>query len=132
MYRSSKAKGDSMSRSQKFNKDDFKADKDVSTRSMGDWLKKAVQAGSAAEPLLSLLGQADKTRKDITQLMARELKAFLDTIQVQDILRKVLSNATLEVEAKIRLIPDENVDPANKIQTKKTTKKVRVRKTKSS
>lgn len=120
-----------MSRSEKNNKDEFNAEKDFSTRSMADWLKRAVQAGTAVEPLLSLLGQADKTRKDITQLMARELKAFLDTIQVQDILRKVLSNATLEIEAKIRLIPDEKVEPVNKILPKKNTKKVRVKKTKS-
>jgi len=107
----------------RFNPEDLKEEKDFSAKGVSDWLKKAILTGTAAEPLISLLGQADKTRKDVMQMMARELKTFLDNIQVQDILRKVLSNATLEVEAKIRLVPDENKKLKSKTISRKKIKK---------
>ncbi len=84
-------------------------EQESSTRGVADWIKKALATGTSVEPFFSLLAQAEKTRRDVMQSVTRELRGFLNGIEIQDILLKVLSNAKLEVHATIRLVPDQEV-----------------------
>lgn len=83
-------------------------DKDpFAKRGLSDWVKKTLGSNLGAESILSILSQADKTKKDLMHVLSRELRGFLDTIEINDILAKLLSNATLEVSARIRLVPSK-------------------------
>ena len=106
-------------------------ERDSSARSVSDWIKKTLITGTSAEPFFSLLAQAEKTRRDVMQAMTRELRGFLNGIEVQDILLKVLSNAKLEVHATIRLVPDQEIVKKAKPKTaaKKNNSKKRSKKT---
>lgn len=95
-----------------------------STRGVSDWIKKTLVTGTSVEPFFSLLAQAEKTRRDVMQSVTRELRGFLDGIEVQDILLKVLSNAKLEVHATIRLVPDKELIKKTKAKTAAKKKKI--------
>lgn len=60
------------------------------------------------EMMGSLLGQADKTKREITNVVSREVRGFLDNIELQDILTRVLSNVNLEVTMKVAIVPKED------------------------
>jgi hypothetical protein len=91
-------------------------DLESSTRGVSDWIKKTLATGTSVEPFFSLLAQAEKTRKGVMRSVARELRGFLNGIEIQDILLKVLSNAKLEVHATIRLIPHQKVIKKSKLK----------------
>ncbi len=95
-------------------------EREFSARGVSDWIKKTIITGTSAEPFFSLLAQAEKTRRDVMQAVTRELRGFLNGIEVQDILLKVLSNAKLEVHATIRLVPDKILKKAKAKATQKT------------
>jgi hypothetical protein len=84
-------------------------DKDpFSRKGISDWVKKTIGNNVGADSLLSILAQADKTKKDLMHVLSREMRGFLDSIEMSDLLTKILSNATLEVSARIRLVPSKD------------------------
>lgn len=89
-------------------------------KSLSDWVKKAVTTGVGAvflteetirQGLLELkmpksvissaLIQAEKTKKEIATLMAKEVRAFLDNIELEEIIKRIITGANIEISAKI-------------------------------
>ena len=54
-----------------------------------------------------LIGQADRTKRDLTQALARELRLFLDGLELHEILVKVLSNVKIQMHLQIRAVPSK-------------------------
>lgn len=61
--------------------------------------------------LSSIFAQADKTKQDLLQVLAREWRSFLEAL---------LADSTLEVHARIKLIPSDNKGLKIKIVSKET------------
>ena len=60
------------------------------------------------EMLGHILGQAEKTKDEVGRVVSEELRRFLQSEKLRDELLKLLSGATIEVKAQIRLIPHED------------------------
>ncbi|MCA9508041.1 MAG: hypothetical protein KC505_06455 [Myxococcales bacterium] len=54
------------------------------------------------------LSQAEKTKKEISGLIAQEVKEFLGKIELDEIIRKVLAGQSIEITAKINFVDDKN------------------------
>lgn len=61
--------------------------------------------------LSGIFAQADKTKQDLLQVLAREWRAFLEAL---------LADSTLEVNARIRLISPDKKGLKIKVVSKKT------------
>ena len=70
---------------------------------LSDWLKK--------ESLVSILAQADKTKQDLLHVLAREWRSFLEAF---------LADSTLEIHARIKLIPSKKKGLGVKLVSHKT------------
>lgn len=53
-----------------------------------------------------VVAQADKTKKDLVGALARELRSFLDDLEIQELVAKGMEGKTLEVTTRIRLVRD--------------------------
>jgi len=62
---------------------------------VSDWMKKT---------LVSAMKQADRTKKDISTLVAKEVRLFLDSIEVDELLKKVLAGQSIEISATIKFV----------------------------
>lgn len=110
---------------------------EVSTGGVSDWLKKSItnKVGTLLlaeegmrQDLLGLklpknvisaaLAQADRTRKDISKLVAEEVRLFLDGIELAELIKKVLSGQSIEISARIKFGSDE----PKKAKVRKKTK----------
>ena len=76
---------------------------------VSDWMKKT---------LFAAIEQADRTKKDISTLVAKEVRLFLDSIEVAELLKKAISGQSIEISATIRFV--ENKKAASKAASKKT------------
>lgn len=65
---------------------------------VSDWMKKT---------LMTAMKQADRTKKDISTLVAKEVRLFLDGIEVDELLKKVLAGQAIEINATIKFIDQE-------------------------
>jgi hypothetical protein len=54
-----------------------------------------------------ILGQAEKTKDEVTRVVTEELRRFLQSEKLRDEFLKLLSGMTVEVKAQIRLVPNE-------------------------
>jgi hypothetical protein len=54
-----------------------------------------------------LIGQADRTKQELTRAMARELRGFLDGLELHEILVKVLSNVKIQMHLQVRVVPSK-------------------------
>jgi hypothetical protein len=52
-----------------------------------------------------LVAQADKTKRDIIDVVGRETGAFLSKLEIEKVVAKMLANTTFEIETRIRIIP---------------------------
>jgi hypothetical protein len=52
-----------------------------------------------------LVAQADKTKRDIIDVVGRETGAFLSKLEFEKVIAKMLANTTFEIETRIRIIP---------------------------
>lgn len=103
---------------------------------VSDWVKKTLLTGVGAalmteEGIRNALGdlkmpknvitaavlQADKTKKEIITLIAREVRQFLDRVEVADIVKKAMAGQTIEIKATITF-------PEHKEKKKSTRKSV--------
>lgn len=94
------------------------------TRVLSDWVKKAVATGVSAvfmteegvrsalseikmpkDAIGSIVSQVDKTKTELIAAMARELRGFLNNLEIHELIKKVLAGTTFEINAKIRLVP---------------------------
>lgn len=87
---------------------------------VSEWAKKALLSGLGAvfmteegimnaltdmklpkNVIASAVAQAEKTKKEVSGLIANEVKQFLGKIELDEIIRKVLAGQTIEISASI-------------------------------
>ncbi|WP_426752229.1 hypothetical protein [Myxococcus sp. Y35] len=59
------------------------------------------------EALGFILGQAEKTKDEVTRVVTEELRRFLQSEKLRDEFLKLMSGMTVEIKAQIRLVPPE-------------------------
>lgn len=62
------------------------------------------------EALGFILGQAEKTKDEITRVVTDELRRFLQSEKLRDEFLKLMSGMTVEIKAQIRLVPPEKAE----------------------
>lgn len=59
------------------------------------------------EAIQLLVSQLEDAKKDVTRVLAREVRDFLERASLADELTKLLSGLTLEIKTQIRFVPNE-------------------------
>jgi hypothetical protein len=57
------------------------------------------------EAMAYVLGQADRTKRELIATIARETRSFLNTLELEKVISRVLSGTTLEIHTRIRISP---------------------------
>jgi len=97
-----------------------------SSKSIGDLARKALMSGIGAvfmseenlrqqlsemklgkDAVGYVVGQADKTKREIIDVVARETRAFLSRLEVEKMVGRMLMGTTIEVQTRIRILPNE-------------------------
>jgi len=118
---------------EEFLDDEFEVE---SGRKLSDWVRKAINTGVGAvfsteegirnvlgemklsgEMISSVINSVDKTKKELAQVVGREIRGFLEKVEIHDLIKKSLAGATFEINAKIRIVPA----PKNQIGFSKVT-----------
>ncbi len=116
-------------------------DSSASTK-VSEWAKRALLSGLGAvfmteegimnaltdmklpkNVIASALAQADKTKKEVSGLIANEVKQFLGKIELDEIIRKVLAGQTIEISASISFSDKKSPKKAASKAAHTTTKK---------
>lgn len=58
------------------------------------------------EAMSYVLAQADRSKRDLMQTLARELRSFLAEVDVAGVMQRVLAGMSVEFEAKVRFVPE--------------------------
>ena len=64
-----------------------------------------------------ILSQVGRTKEEVLRVITDEIRSFLEETQLDDVLRKVLTNISLEISTKVRF-----VDESGTLQPKTTAK----------
>lgn len=72
------------------------------------------------EAVSSLINQADKTKREVINSLARELRQFLDSLDLQSLLEKAVAGTTIEIQTTVRVIPKEEGGVGLEVLDKKT------------
>ena len=59
------------------------------------------------DAMSSLVAQADKTKREVIQSLARELRSFLQDLELEDLLRHALEGTTFEIHTTIKVTRDD-------------------------
>ena len=72
------------------------------------------------EAISVLTSHLDETKREVTQVLAREIREFLESASLADELTKLLSGLTLEVKTQIRFVPSDtgHLRPKTEVRTK--------------
>lgn len=72
------------------------------------------------ESISVITSQLDETRREITTVLAREVREFLERASIADELTKLLSGLTLEIKTQVRFVPsnDGKLRPKPEVRTK--------------
>ena len=62
--------------------------------------------------------QSQRTRDEISERMAREFGRVLEHLDVADVLDKLLSGRTIEIQASLRLAPEDELDQGSNDRTR--------------
>ncbi len=117
-------------------------DNDASTSKVTDWVKKTVLTGVGAvfmteegirnalsdmkmpkTVIAAAVSQAEKTKKEVSSMIAKEVREFLDRIKVEDIIQKVLAGQSIEIRATIEFA-DKTGEPKVKMKARKEAGKM--------
>jgi hypothetical protein len=110
--------GDVMDKSKKNAVDD---DVHAASSKVSDWVKKTLLTGVGAvfmteegirnamsdmkmpkNVIAAAVAQADKTKQDLSAMVANEVRNFLQKIKLEDIVQKALAGQTIEIKATIK------------------------------
>lgn len=106
---------------------DEQADKGgFTTKVLGDLARKALMTGIGAvfmsedslrsqlsemklpkEAMGAVINTADKTKKEIIDVVARETRAFLSRLEVEKMVGRILVGTTIEINTRIRILPKD-------------------------
>ncbi len=109
------------------------------SRVLGDFAKKAVMTGIGAvfmseetlrntlgdiklpkEAMGYVVGQADKTKRELIAALSREMRSFLTTLELEKLLAKVLAGTTFEIHTRVKILPGDDGRMAIQIMDTKT------------
>jgi hypothetical protein len=98
-----------------------------SSKSIGDLARRALMSGIGAvfmseetlrqqlsemklgkDAVGYVMGQADKTKREIIDVVARETRAFLSRLEVEKMVGRMLMGTTIEVQTRIRILPRDD------------------------
>lgn len=65
------------------------------------------------EALGFILGQAEKTKDEVTRVITDELRRFLQSEKLRDEFLKLMSGMTVEIKAQIRLVPQDKAEKSS-------------------
>jgi hypothetical protein len=54
-----------------------------------------------------VVSQADKTKRELIEVIARETRAFFSRLEVEDMIGRALSGTTIEITTRIKILPKE-------------------------
>jgi len=80
----------------------------------------AAQIPLPKEALAGLLAQAERTKEDVTRVLTEELRRFLHSETLKRELAQIFAGMSVEVNARIRLVPDEKPRAAGRPLVKVT------------
>lgn len=63
------------------------------------------------EALGFVVGQAEKTKDEVTRVLIEEIRRFLQSDKLREEFFKLLAGMTVEVKAEIRLVPEKSDEP---------------------
>ena len=64
------------------------------------------------EAMAYVVSQADRTKKDIVNAIARKTREFLSRLEVDKVLARALVGTTVEIQTRIRILPkDDGIKP---------------------
>ncbi|MBI1946608.1 MAG: hypothetical protein HYS27_12995 [Deltaproteobacteria bacterium] len=64
------------------------------------------------EAMAYVVSQADRTKRDIVNAIARETREFLSRLEVDKVLSRALVGTTVEIQTRIRILPkDDGIQP---------------------
>jgi hypothetical protein len=89
----------------------------------------AAQIPLPKEALAGLLAQAERTKEDVTRVLTEELRRFLRSETLKRELSQIFAGMSVEVNARIRLVPDDKPRAAGRPLVKVTQTRPRKRKT---
>ncbi len=69
------------------------------------------------EALGFILGQAEKTKDEVTRVVTEELRRFLQSEKLRDEFLKLMSGMTVEIKAQVRLVPQEKEEKSAESST---------------
>jgi len=104
-------------------------DSTINPKKMASWVKRTLLTGASAvfmteegirnalmemkmpkNVIAAAVAQADKTKREVSIMIAKEVRHFLDRIKVEDIIQKALAGQKIEIKATIRFMGDHNHD----------------------
>ncbi|MGO9831893.1 MAG: hypothetical protein ACLPJH_17300 [Myxococcaceae bacterium] len=74
----------------------------------------AAQLPLPKEALAALVAQAERTKDEVTRVLAEELRRFLRSDGLKRELSQIFAGMSVEVKARIRLVPDEKPGPPSR------------------
>jgi hypothetical protein len=108
-------------------------------RVLGDFAKKAVMTGIGAvfmseetlrntlgdiklpkEAMGYVVGQADKTKRELIAALSREMRSFLTGLELEKVIAKVLAGTTFEIHTRVKILPGDDGRMAIQILDTKT------------
>jgi hypothetical protein len=110
------------------------------TKVIGDLAKRALMTGIGAvfmseeslkhqlsdmklpkEAMNYVVGQADRTKKEIVGAIARETRDFLSKLEMDKVLARVLAGTTIEIQTRIKILPKEGGGIQTSVEENKTS-----------
>tara|TARA_B100000683_G_scaffold257006_1_gene278114 strand:+ start:511 stop:999 length:489 start_codon:yes stop_codon:yes gene_type:complete len=65
---------------------------------------------------MRMLGStAEKTKREVTEVVTKEVRNFLDHLELHEIITRVMTGMTFEIHTKIKMIPNEQGKPEMEI-----------------
>lgn len=117
-----------------------KSERGFTTKVIGDLAKRALMTGIGAvfmseeslksqlsdmklpkEAMAYVVGQADKTKKEIVTAIARETREFLSKLEMDKVLARVLAGTTIEIQTRIKILPKEGGGLTTEVQQQQTS-----------
>ena len=73
------------------------------------------------EVVSHLVSQVEKSKRDLTLVLARELRSFLDDVDISGVLQNALEGMTIDLHTQVRFLPaDENGERKMQMQAVET------------
>lgn len=67
-----------------------------------------------------LVAQADRTKREVISSLARELRGFLDGLELQEMIQSALVGTTVEIQTTVRIVQSDEGKVGAKILDKRT------------